>query len=305
MNRRQYLGAAAAGVAVGVVGVGGYTLLSEDTGGPPPVTPSEMPYSDASSYELSGTGATNSSPFRLENGGPTIVHADHSDKAGPGVAFTVTLESTTSDTTRPVVQVTGPYVGTVVVRPPAPSGEYELSVSAFGGKEPLSWEATVYDVPVYDDTGLSLPLSYADGLDAVIGPINFGERIPVEASFSIDTDTASSLALINREGESAGTLLNKQLAGSYTQAFRAEGIGYLQIDSNTTWTVSLKEIEESLMEPNETADQSQSTDNTTQTNSTTGSGSTTNTTQTNTTNQSQSTTNTSQTTQTNTTNQSY
>jgi hypothetical protein len=288
MDRRQYLGAAAAGATVGIVGYGGYTLLGEETSG---VAPSNMPYSDAPSYELSETGATASDSFRLENDGPTIVHADHSDEAGSGVGFTVTLESTTSDTTRPVVQVTGPYAGTVVVRPPAPSGEYELSVSAFGGEEPLSWEATVYDVPVYDDTGLSLPLNYADGLDAVIGPINFGERTPVEASFSIDTDTASSLALINREGESAGTLLNKQLAGSYTQAFRAEGIGYLQIDSNTTWTLGLKEIEESLMQPNETANQSQSTDNTTQINSTTGSNSTS-TTETNTTNESQSTTNT-------------
>ncbi len=304
MDRRQYLGAAAAGVAVGVVGVGGYTLLSEDTGGPPPVTPSEMPYSDAPTHELSGTGATTSSSFRLENDGPTIVHADHNDEAGPGVGFTVTLESTTADIVRPVVQVKGPYVGTIIVRPPAPSSEYELAVSARGGDEPLSWEATVYDVPAFDDTGLSLPLTYGDGLDAVIGPINFGERTPVEASFSIDTDTASSLALINREGESAGTLLNKQLAGSYTQAFRAEGIGYLQIDSNTTWTLGLKEIEESLMQPNETANQSQSTDNTTQINSTTGSNSTS-TTQTNTTNESQSTTNTTQTTQTNTTNQSY
>lgn len=303
MDRRQYLGAAAAGVAVGVVGVGGYTLLGEE--GPPPVTPSEMPYSDAPTHELSGTGATTSNSFRLENGGPTIVHADHNDEAGPGVGFTVTLESTTADIVRPVVQVKGPYVGTIIVRPPAPSGEYELAVSARGGDEPLSWEATVYDVPAYDDTGLSLPLNYGDGLDAVIGPINFGDRTPVEASFSIDTDTSSSLALINREGESAGRLLNKQLAGSYTQPFRAEGIGYLQIDSNTTWTVSLEEIEESLMQPNETADQSQSTDNTSQTNSTTGSGSTTNTTQTNTTKQSQSTTNTTQTTQTNTTNQSY
>jgi hypothetical protein len=294
MDRRQYLGAAAAGVAVGVVGVGGYTLLSEDTSG---VAPSIMPYSDAPNHELSGTGATTSDSFRLENGGPTIVHADHADEAESGVAFTVKLESTTSDTTRPVIQTKGPYVGEIIVTPPPPTGEYELAVSAFGGDEPLSWDATVYDVPAYDDTGLSLPLNYADGLDAVIGPINFGKGTPVKLSLSIEDDDSgnldTSLGLINHEGKSAGTLLNKTAAGSYSKAFKSrdqgEGIGYIQIDSLTTWTLSLEEIEESLMQPNETAEQPQSTGNTTQTN---------------TTNESQSTTNTTETTQTNTTNQS-
>jgi len=271
-----------------------------------------MPYSDAPSYELSETGATTSDSFRLENGGPTIVHADHSDKADSAVAFTLKIQSTTSDTSRTLVQTRGPYRGEIIVTPPPQSGEYELAVSAFGGDEPLSWDATVYDLPAYEDTGLSLPLNYDDGLDAVIGPINFGKGTPVKLSLSIEDDGSenlgTSLGLINHEGDSLGTLLDKTAAGSYSKAFKSReqgvGIGYIQIDSLTTWTLSLEKIEESLMQPNETADRSQSTDTTTQINSTPGSNST-NTTQTNTTNQSQSTTNTTQTTQTNTTNQSY
>lgn len=269
MDRRQYLGAAAAGLAVGVVGVGGYTVLNSDGGGPPPVSTSEYPpYPGAETHELSGKDGTTSDTFPIQNGGPTIVHLDRSDEADGGVPFFVSLESTSNETSQTLVQVRGPYEGPTMVNPEP--GEYRLVVGDQGASDPLGWEATVHDVPVYnpddpdyEDVGLSVPLEYGDGLDAVIGPIDFGDEASTfELSFSIDKETISKVLLFDRKGELVDTLLDERAADSYSRVFPAGGIGYIRLDTNTTWTFGLEPSDEDLPAPNESSNQSDSTNGT-------------------------------------------
>lgn len=270
MERRQYLGAAAAGLAVGVVGVGGYTVLSGDAGGPPPVAESAYPpYPEANEIERSGDGPTTSEPFQLENDGPTIVRADHDDSVAADVPFNMTLASTTSPATRTVVRLTGGYVGSTVVTSQAkpqsvPPGEYELAVTGTSAQDPGSWEATVYDIPDYDDQGLSVPLAYNDVLNFVIGPINFGAESMFGFTFSLDADTESNLYLIDSEGNFRQLLLKAPTAGDYDGTFPGGGVGYIAIDSNTEWTFNLEQSDEPLPSSNETRTQSDESNTTTQ-----------------------------------------
>jgi hypothetical protein len=285
MDRRQYLGAAAAGVAVGVVGVGGYTLLSDDAGGPPPV--SDSPYPPEGEYPGSAReislpsesdthqGTVDSESFQLENDGPTIIRANHDDDVDGDVPFNMELISTTSDTTRSVVRLTGGYTGSSAVRP-VPTGEYRLSVSGTPEQTPGAWEATVYDLPVYDEVGLSLPFEYNDVLNFVIGPINFSEAITdeelnvsvFEFTLDIETDDESIVRLIDSEGNFVsipadgdiltspvvnGEILRAPTADEYDGLFPAGGIGYIAIESTTEWTFSLEQSDQAVPDRNATA----------------------------------------------------
>ena len=243
MERRQYLGAAAAGTVVGVGGASAYAVLGSDgSGGPPPVSEAEFPpYPDSEVIERSGEGTGTSEPFELVNEGPTIIETSVDHTADD--IYNVELRSTVNETIRGVIQARGPFTGRTNV-PPVDPGPYELNVTNAAGP----WEATVYDIPIYEDgTGIDLPLAFSGGLDTVIGPINFGEQTPVNFSFEVDKDSRHQLGLVDRTGTVQDTLIRNQTAESRSRQREIGGVGYLNIKSFTTWTLDVTQpgVEES------------------------------------------------------------
>ena len=235
MERRQYLGAAAAGTVVGVGGASAYAVLGSDgSGGPPPVSEAEFPpYPDSEVIERSGEGTGTSEPFELVNEGPTIIETSVDHTADD--IYNVELQSTVDETLRGVVQVQGPFTGRTSI-PPVDPGSYELSVLRASGP----WEATVYDVPTYDSgTGMDLPFAFSDGLDTVIGPIDFGEPQQVEFVFQVDGDSRHRLDLVDRTGAIAETLMQNYTSEERSRVRNLGGVGYLYIKSFTTWTLDV------------------------------------------------------------------
>ncbi|TQQ79834.1 hypothetical protein EGH24_10100 [Halonotius terrestris] len=235
MERRQYLGAAAAGGVVGVAGVSAYTVLgSGGNDGPPAMVEAEFPpYPNSETIERSGSGTGTSEPFELVNEGPTIIdtNVDHSSDD----IYNVELRSTTDETVRGVIQARGPFTGRTNVQPVDP-GSYELSVLNASG----DWEATIYDLPVYEvGTGMEPPFAFADGLDTVVGPIDFGEQSPVEFVFEVDKDSRHRLDLVDRTGAVQESLVQASTAGSRSALRAIGGVGYLDLKSFTTWTLEV------------------------------------------------------------------
>lgn len=250
MERRQYLAAAAAGGAIGVGGVGGYVMLSDDVGFGPPGVPTAPypPYPTADGdgaiepISLSGSGQATTDTFALQRDGPTIIDTDAGD-AAPDERFQVTLVSATDGTEYRVIEVLGPFTGRNLINPPP--GEYRLAVK----QASADWTATVYDVPAYDtDSGVALemepPVVFSDGLDAVFGPINFGTQQPIEFSLSVDADVDYNLSLIDSNGERVELLIQSIVGQTDPQVRDVGGIGYLAVDTNTTWTLRAEPVDD-------------------------------------------------------------
>ncbi|WP_120102411.1 hypothetical protein [Halonotius aquaticus] len=250
MERRQYLAAAAAGGAIGVGGVGGYVMLSDDVGFGPPGVPTAPypPYPTADGdgaiepISLSGSGQATTDTFALQRDGPTIIDTDAGD-AAPDDRFQVTLVSATDGTEYRVIEVLGPFTGRNLINPPP--GEYRLAVK----QASADWTATVYDVPAYDtDSGVALemepPVVFSDGLDAVFGPINFGTQQPIEFSLSVDADVDYNLSLIDSNGERVELLIQSIVGQTDPQVRDVGGIGYLAVDTNTTWTLRAEPVDD-------------------------------------------------------------
>ena len=243
MERRQYLAAAAAGGAIGVGGVGGYVILSDDVGFGPSGVPT-APYPPYPTIDgdgaieplsLSGSGQTTTDSFELTREGPTIIDTDAGD-ADADERFLVTLVSATDGTEYRVIEVLGPFTGRNLINPPP--GEYRLAVK----QASADWTATVYDVPAYDidsevELELEPPVAFNDGLDAVLGPIDFGAQQPIEFSLSVDTDDDYNLSLIDSNGEQVELLIQSIVGQTDPQVRDVGGIGYLAVDTNTTWTL--------------------------------------------------------------------
>ena len=167
MKRRQYLAAAAAGGAVGVGGVVGYVTLSDQPPYPEPFDP------ETDQIERSGSGKTTTESFEIANGGPTVVSIDSNNSGG---GFQALVKETTGEYTEPIPDSprSGPYEGVKIVDTPN-EGSYEIETVDTTN----SWEATVYDLPAYersDNITLQPPISRENGLDKVIGPIDFGSE---------------------------------------------------------------------------------------------------------------------------------
>jgi len=250
MERRQYLAAAAAGGAIGVGGVGGYVMLSDDVGFGPPGVPTAPypPYPTADGdgaiepISLSGSGQATTDTFALQRDGPTIIDTDAGDAASDE-RFLVTLVSATDGTEYRVIEVLGPFTGRNLINPPP--GEYRLAVK----QASADWTATVYDVPAYDtDSGVTLemepPVVFSDGLDAVFGPINFGTQQPIEFSLSVDADVDYNLSLIDSNGERVELLIQSIVGQTDPQVRDVGGIGYLAVDTNTTWTLRAEPVDD-------------------------------------------------------------
>ncbi|MFQ3477200.1 hypothetical protein HKK80_13270 [Halonotius sp. F2-221B] len=251
MERRQYLAAAAAGGAIGVGGVGGYVLLSDDVGFGPPGVPTAPypPYPTADGegeiepISLSGSGQATTDAFELVRGGPTIIDTDAGD-AADDERFRVVLVSTADDEEEyRVIEVLGPFTGRNLLNPPP--GEYELAVQ----EASADWTATVYDVPAYDtdeiDLELEPPIVFSDGLDAVIGPIDFGSQQAIEFSLSVgDEDIDYSLSLVDSNGEVVEPVIQSLVGRTDPQQREVGGIGYLAVDGNTTWTLRAEPVDD-------------------------------------------------------------
>jgi len=250
MERRQYLAAAAAGGAIGVGGVGGYVLLSDDVGFGPPGVPTAPypPYPTANGegeiepVSLSGSGQATSDAFELTRDGPTIIDTDAGD-AAPDERFLVTLVSTSGEGEFRVIEVLGPFTGRNLINPPP--GEYQLAVQ----EASADWTATVYDVPAYDtdeiDLELEPPIVFSDGLDAVIGPIDFGDQQAIEFSLSVDDeDVDHVLSLVDSNGEVVEPLIQSLVGRTEPQQRDVGGIGYLAVDTNTTWTLRAEPVDD-------------------------------------------------------------
>lgn len=246
MERRQYLAAAALGGAVGIGGVGGYTLLTRR--GHPPIAEAEFPpYPDSRTVELSGDGAGISDSFELENDGPTFIETEV-DQDGND-EYNVILQGATEDneTIEGVVSVFGPFVGRIPI-PPVQPGTYELNVEQASGP----WEATVYDLPAYDDgTGLGLPLGFNDTLYTVIGPINFSDGLAeadesqlIDISFTLENETErdSTVTLLDREGAIVETVIETSTTEPETVERDLGGVGYIAITSATMWRISVDTV---------------------------------------------------------------
>lgn len=247
MERRQYLAAAAAGGAIGVGGVGGYVLLSDDVGFGPPGVPTAPypPYPTADGegeidpISLSGSGPATTDAFELMRDGPTIVETDAGD-ADSDDRFLVTLVSADGNEEYRIIEVLGPFRGRNLINPPP--GEYQLVV----GEASTDWTATVYDVPAYDnDIELSLepPVVFSDGLDTVIGPINFGTQQQVEFALDVDTDVEHTLSLVDSNGEVVEPLIQSIIGRTDPQQREVSGVGYLEVETNTTWTVRAEPVD--------------------------------------------------------------
>lgn len=250
MERRQYLAAAAAGGAIGVGGVGGYVILSDDVGFGPSGVPTAPypPYPTADGegeidpISLSGSGQATTDPFELVREGPTIIDTDAGDAASDE-RFLVTLASTAGGDEYRVIEVLGPFTGRNLINPPP--GEYQLAVQ----EASADWTATVYDVPAYDtdeiDLELEPPIVFSDGLDAVIGPIDFGTQQAVEFSLSVgDEDIDYTLSLVDSNGEVVEPLIQSLVGRTEPQQRDVGGIGYLAVDTNTTWTLRAEPVDE-------------------------------------------------------------
>lgn len=167
MKRRQYLAAAAAGGAIGAGGVVGYITLSDQPPYPAPFDP------ETDQIERSGSGAATTESFEITNQGPTILSIDSNNR---GEGFQAVIKETAGGYTEPVPDSprSGPYEGLNIVDTPN-EGPYEIEVIDTTN----SWEATVYDLPAYersDEIELQPPIRRENGLDKVIGPIDFGSE---------------------------------------------------------------------------------------------------------------------------------
>jgi len=261
MERRQYLAAAAAGGAIGVGGVGGYVILSDDVGFGPSGVPT-APYPPYPTVDgggaieplsFSGSGQTTTDSFELTREGPTIIDTDAGD-ADADDRFLVTLVSATDGTEYRVIEVLGPFTGRNLINPPP--GEYRLAVE----QASADWTATVYDVPAYDtDSGVELelepPVVFEDGLDAVVGPIMFapdGETQQIEFDLMVsDSESSHVLSVYDSEGQPAfeteegrfSALINSVTGNLGPVSVEIGGIGYIVVDTNTTWTLRAEPVD--------------------------------------------------------------
>lgn len=278
MNRRTYLGVAAAGMIGSIAGCSSTTDGSE-----------YPPYPDSETIDLSGEGVAISEPFELTLDGPTLVDIEHMGSGN----FTATLdpaddveeseesESTTETSTDGSAEtnetgdstetnetdsvetnetdaepVDGSETDDTPREGPAPASSVATAVGPYDGRSHVSveagsyvlnvreadaeWTATVYDLPVYDDgVGVSLPLEREGEQYDVIGPINFGEQTDTEFGFSVTGEGLHRVFLTDREGDESLSVTNFNGDGEDSVSQTVGGVGYIEILSFGSWSFEL------------------------------------------------------------------
>jgi len=242
MHRRTYLSAAATG---GLLGLAGCT--NGENGAGVDNEQQYPPYPDSESTEFSGEGETTTDVVEITQDGPTVFEVEH-DGDEQFVAFMIDAESEEFVQGAPTIQAAGPYRGLSIHELPVDS--YRVEIEASG-----EWTATVHDLPVYEDgTGYSLPVERDGELGGVIGPIDFGETSlkQVDIEFHEESE-ANWVDLVDREGGVVGSLFEgRATVGGNESAVEATdtseqvdigGVGFLSVESGTTWTISVSEID--------------------------------------------------------------
>jgi len=84
---------------------------------------------------------------------------------------------------------------------------------------------------------------FSDGLDTVIGPINFGTQQQVEFALDVDTDVEHTLSLVDSNGEVVEPLIQSIIGRTDPQQREVSGVGYLEVETNTTWTVRAEPVD--------------------------------------------------------------
>jgi len=260
MQRRTYLGLAVTGVVGSVAG-----CVSASDGSEYP------PYPDSETVELSGEGVGVSDRFEIALDGPTLVDVEHKGSDN----FTVVLADpdatddetpttngsmgTTDDADEPsgnestvsaanetagtevdesvvasVVTAVGPYDGRSLL--PVAAGSYVFRVV----EADAEWNATVYDLPAYEDgVGTTLPIEREGEQYDVIGPINFGEQADTEFSLSVSGEGLHRVFATDREGSESLTVFNVNGEADESLSQQVGGVGYIEILSFGSWTFEL------------------------------------------------------------------
>jgi len=278
MNRRTYLGLAAAG-AVGTVAGCTDAIGSQEF----------PPYPDSNSTELSGEEAGTSEEFDVSLDGPTLIDLKHmgsddftvvldeplaedvDDNGGNetvddngnetvddngnetvndngnetvddngGNSTNERLESgelEEGDQINPVATVAsavGPYDGRTLhsVDP----GRYVLRVL----EADAEWEATVYDLPAYDDgVGINLPIEQDGEQYDVIGPINFDGQTTIDFEFSVTGDGLHRVFLTDRTGTESFTVAELEGDSEESVSQEVSGVGYIEVLTVHSWSLEL------------------------------------------------------------------
>jgi len=243
MYRRTYLSVAATG---GMLALAGCTT-GDGADGDTEDEQTYPPYPDSETTDFSGDGDTTTEVVELTQDGPTIFEVEHEGDE-QFVAFMVEAESEEFVQGAPTVEAVGPYRGFSIHE--LPTDSYRVEIEASG-----SWTATVHDLPVYEDgVGHSLPHEQSGELGGVIGPLNFGagglKQFDIEFS---EATEANWVDLVDREGGTVGSLFEGRatVGGNesavdetdVTQEIDAGGVGFLSVESGTSWTVSITDAD--------------------------------------------------------------
>jgi len=264
MNRRTYLGLAAAGT---IGSLAGCTDATDGREFPP------YP-DDYNTTELSGSGPATSDSFELSLDGPTLIDLEHMGEEN----FTVVLDhppgegddldgnetdSDDNETTEidgnetaegddddldidveegeqiaPVATIAsarGAYNGRTLHAVSA--GRYVLHVI----EADADWEATVYDLPEYDDgVGIELPIEREGEQYDVVGPIDFGEQGTVDFEFVASGEGLHRVFLNDRTGTQPLSVAEFEGDGSESVSQEIEGVGYIEVLTvSPSWTLHL------------------------------------------------------------------
>ena len=252
MDRRTYLGLAAAG-AFGTVAGCTDAVGSQEF----------PPYPDSNTTELSGEGATTSDAFELSLDGPTLINLEHmgsdnftvvldvpqaEDTDDSGNETAETGDNSTTDGLEPeeleaddqispvanVASAVGAYDGRTLQSVDA--GRYVLRALEADGE----WEATVYDLPAYDDgIGTEIPFEQDGEQYDVVGPINFDVETVVDFEFSVTGDGFHRLFLTDRTGTESFTVAELEGEGEESVSQEVSGVGYIEILTVRSWSLAL------------------------------------------------------------------
>lgn len=262
MERRQYLAAAAAGGAIGVGGVVGYVTLTDQPVYPAPFDP------ETDQIERSGSGVDTTESFEITNEGPTVVmvNSDNSSQE----QFQAVFKNSDGNQTDPITggDMYGPYEGQKIVDS-QPGESYEIEIASASA----SWDATIYDLPMYersDNIQSQPPITREDGLDKVLGPIDFGdeEALNLSNQTANETDTETSnqsqqgrrtefslqpseedetpqdqisyaLRIYDNTGELQVVPINTFEERTNPVSLSIANVGFIEVDSTIFWSLSV------------------------------------------------------------------
>lgn len=229
MKRRKFVQLASVGlVTVTTAGcVGENVEEPEDTDGTtpdtqPPAGSDQREIEEPDPQEFSGSGQ-DVVTFTAQ-GGMTVLDTQHNGDAN----FQVEVLDSSGGLVDIPVNVIGDWEGSNAMG--LPQGEYAADINADG-----SWELVVRQPR--ETEGQSLPVNESGRNSDVFGPVEFEGLAEVEGEH--DGDSNFQVEVLNINGQLIDILFNEigQFEGATT--FSANGPGYVQVNSEGEWTISI------------------------------------------------------------------